>query len=89
MLDISLGKSFINKGKIMKKFIKLHVRGNKGDVPVFIDPQAIETIFVDNNSETTSLGVSTHNNGGWKVKETPEEIFALIAEYNQSCGKAE
>lgn len=27
----------------------------------------------------TRVGVTTHNNGGFEVKETPEEIIALIS----------
>jgi hypothetical protein len=34
-----------------------------------------------NKTETwTNVGVVTHNNGGFKVKETPEEIDKLIEE---------
>jgi uncharacterized protein YlzI (FlbEa/FlbD family) len=28
----------------------------------------------------TSIGVTTHNNGGFKVKETVEEVLKLIKE---------
>jgi hypothetical protein len=30
------------------------------------------------NGNHTLIGVTTHNNGGFRVKETPEEILELI-----------
>ncbi len=39
-------------------------------------------VYTDNyrkvNNRYTRVGVLTHNNGGFDVKETPEEIDALI-----------
>jgi len=38
-----------------------------------------QTSYYSNNSITyTTVGVVTHNNGGFDVKETPEEIIELI-----------
>lgn len=35
------------------------------------------------NKEYTIVGVTTHNNGGFHVKETPEEIIELILDCRQ------
>lgn len=61
------------------KPIKLTALGG-GDV--FVNPAQIGHICVITDlldKETyTSVGVTTHNNGGLKVKETPEQIIKLI-----------
>ncbi len=31
----------------------------------------------------TVVGVTTHNNGGFKVIETPNEIFLMLDKFNQ------
>jgi hypothetical protein len=48
--------------------------------PVYVVAEMIGHISrtVEDGKEYTSLGVTTHNNGGFKVKETPEEIIKLI-----------
>lgn len=69
------------------KFIVLHDWKNKSEVYINIDtighiywiPEEKEYIrtIVDSH---TRVGTTTHNNGGFKVKETPKEIFKLISE---------
>lgn len=48
--------------------------------PVYVAVEMIGHIsrIVESEKEYTNLGVTTHNNGGFKVKETPEEIIKLI-----------
>ena len=38
-------------------------------------------IYNDSNY-TTTIGVATHNNGGFKVSETIEEVLELIKQLN-------
>jgi hypothetical protein len=33
--------------------------------------------------EHTIVGVTTHNNGGFKIVETPEELMEMISQYNK------
>lgn len=47
------------------------VYGGKA-LPVLIDPMAIETMHPDQGR--TRVSVPTHNNGGWTVKESIDEI---------------
>ena len=67
------------------KFIKL--TSINLDNPVFINPEHIGHMYrvkekIDygrvEKVEHTRLGVSTHNNGGFEIKETPEQIMKLI-----------
>jgi hypothetical protein len=48
--------------------------------PVYVVAEMIGHISrtVEDGKEYTNLGITTHNNGGFKVKETPEEIIKLI-----------
>ena len=67
------------------KFIRL--TNLKDSKPVFINPDFIGHMFrvpekmsygsID-EVEHTSVGVTTHNNGGFRVKETIEQIIKLI-----------
>ena len=67
------------------KFIKL--TSLKDSKPVFINPDFIGHMFrvpekksygsVD-EAEHTSVGVTTHNNGGFRVKESIEQILKMI-----------
>jgi len=76
-----------NKGYIMK-FIKLTSKG-KSSTPYFINTAhighvfGVEAKFSHGDLEEdayTSVGVTTHNNGGFKVKETVEQVMKLILE---------
>jgi len=66
------------------KFIKLTSIHRNNPIRINIDmigdyAEYTETHY--NKTETwTNVGVVTHNNGGFKVKETPEEIDKLIEE---------
>ena len=33
--------------------------------------------------EHTKLGITTHNNGGLTITETPEELIEMISQYNK------
>ena len=67
------------------KMIK--VTSLKDSKPLFINPDFIGHLYkvpekrsygsVD-ELEHTTVGVTTHNNGGFKVKETAKQIFELI-----------
>ena len=57
----------------MKGFIKLTtVAGNE----IRMNINQIGHYY--NSSDNTIVGITTHNNGGFKVKETAEEIDELI-----------
>ena len=66
------------------KFIKLtNLAGN----PIYVNPEHIGHMYVISETSEygkikkekhTRLGVTTHNNGGFEVKETPEEIIKKI-----------
>jgi len=58
-----------------KGFIKLTtITGS--EIRIKIDH--IGHYYSDNKSKETIVGVTTHNNGGFKVKQTVEEIDELI-----------
>ena len=49
--------------------------------PVFVNVKHIGAFSRSHDrdkGEYTNLGVTTHNNGGYYIKETPEEIIELI-----------
>jgi hypothetical protein len=57
------------------------------EITIYINPEQIGHCYrVDEKIENryrkesahTILGVTTHNNGGFKIKETPEQIIKLI-----------
>lgn len=66
------------------KLIKLTSRRSNNTVYINVDHighiyRTTEQMSYSNNSITyTTVGVVTHNNGGFDVKETPEEIIELI-----------
>ena len=45
---------------------------------LYINVQYIGHFYRDNVETFTRIGVTTHNNGGFKVKETPEQIYEKI-----------
>jgi hypothetical protein len=67
------------------KFIKLTTRHRE---KVYINPQMIGDISTETETGMyggeqkgrviTIVGCVTHNNGGFKVLETPEEIFEIL-----------
>ncbi len=65
------------------KLIELTLKNN---TPVWINPEHIghcyrvpeETERSRTIVEHTMVGVTTHNNGGFAVKQTPEQIITLI-----------
>jgi hypothetical protein len=69
------------------KLIKL--TSHKNDEPIYININEIGHFYEVNEGQMwyqgepitkkhTAVGVTTHNNGGFKVKETAEEILELI-----------
>lgn len=56
------------------KMIKLTSSYDNSEI--YINVLYIGHFYKDENN--TRVGVSTHNNGGFKVKETSEEILKLI-----------
>ena len=69
------------------KFIKLtSFIDNK---PIFINPETIGHIFeatdmnraaVNKPSIYTSVGTTCHNNGGFRIVESPDEILKMVME---------
>lgn len=58
------------------KFIKL--TSKKMNKPVYININRIGDFYEYDGG--TSVGVTTHNNGGFEVKESVEEVLKLIKE---------
>jgi len=57
------------------KFIKLtEFTGNNNEV--IVNVEMIQAMYVE--GKRTRLMHPSHNNGGWYIKETPEEILKLI-----------
>jgi len=74
----------------MKGFIKLTNLKDKQQIYVNVDcighvyteKPKIEHGRVEKEAHTV-VGVTTHNNGGFKVIETPNEIFSMLDKFNQ------
>ena len=49
---------------------------------VWLNTDLIGHIYVSEKDGATIVGVTSHNNGGFKVKEKPEEIVKRIEEIN-------
>ena len=62
------------------KFIKLTECYNKATEDIYINVEMIQGMYVE--GKRTRLQHPSHNNGGWYVKETPEQILELIKQLN-------
>ena len=62
----------------MKNFIRL--TSTADGKQIFVNINHIGHFYNMSKEIGTNLGVTTHNNGGFKVMETPEEIAKLINE---------
>ena len=60
----------------MNKFIKLTECYSDETKIIYINPEMIEAMYVE--GKRTRLYHPSHNNGGWRVEETPEQILELI-----------
>ena len=52
-------------------------RANDGG-KIYINIQHIGHYYYNKNTKNTTVGVTTHNNGGFSVTETPEQIRDII-----------
>ena len=65
------------------KLIKLTSWNDSG--PIWINPESIGHIYPYTNTDYnktvsyTVVGTTCHNNGGFKVKETVDKVFDLLA----------
>ncbi len=59
------------------KLIKLTAMDS---TPIYVNPDQIGHCYetVENRMKCTRVGVTTHNNGGFIVKETPQNILELV-----------
>ena len=57
------------------KFIKL-TECYSQEKEMYFNVEMIQAIFIEGNR--TRLKHPSHNNGGWCIKETPEQILELI-----------
>lgn len=62
----------------MRPYIKLTCNYAGGSSPVIVFIDAIETVSAQ-STKGSIVSVVSHNNGGWKVAETVDEVMALIA----------
>jgi hypothetical protein len=58
------------------KFIKLSECHTNPSHDIYINVEMIGAMYIEKN--ITILSHESHNNGGYHVKETPEEILKLI-----------
>jgi len=74
----------------MKRFIKL--TNLKDKQPIYINIDCIGHVYTEKpkiehgrveKEAHTVVGVTTHNNGGFQVIETPNEIFIMLDKFNQ------
>lgn len=49
---------------------------------IYLNPKMIGHIYKSEKDGSTIIGVSSHNTGGFKVKETPEEVANKINSIN-------
>jgi len=64
----------------MAKFIELTYRDKIRKVYINIDHIGDIIEWEEDNRKLTKVGVTTHNNGGWNVLESAEQILKLINE---------
>lgn len=70
-------KQFLNIIKNIKmKFIKLSECHTNPSQDIYVNVEMIGAIYVE--KKITILKHESHNNGGYYIKETPEEILKLI-----------
>jgi len=74
----------------MKRFIKL--TNLKDKQPIYINVDCIGHVYTEKpkiehgrveKEAHTVVGVTTHNNGGFQVIETPNEIFIMLEKFIQ------
>lgn len=58
------------------KFIKLSECHTNPSQDIYVNVEMIGAIYIEKN--ITILKHESHNNGGYYIKETPEEILKLI-----------
>lgn len=68
----------------MLEFIKVTSKRNN---PVYINIYQIGDISSSGTDGNTRIGVTTHNNGGFEVLETIEEVLNLIEIAKQKATK--
>jgi hypothetical protein len=74
----------------MKGFIKLTNLKDKETIYINVDcighiyavKEKLEYGHVEKEAHTV-VGVTTHNNGGFQVIETPEQIFTMLEKLNK------
>ena len=47
-------------------------------VKIYINIQHMGHYYYNKSKNNTTVGVTTHNNGGFSVTETPEQIYDMI-----------
>ena len=74
----------------MKRFIKL--TNLKDKQPIYINVDCIGHVYTEKpkiehgrveKEAHTVVGVTTHNNGGFQIIETPNEIFIMLEKFIQ------
>ena len=74
----------------MKRFIKL--TNLKDKQPIYVNVDCIGHVYTEKpkiehgrveKEAHTVVGVTTHNNGGFQIIETPNEIFIMLEKFIQ------
>ena len=63
-----------------EKFIKVTECYSGKGTEMYLNVEMIQAMYIEGNH--TCLRHPSHNNGGWHIKETPEEILKLIKQLN-------
>ena len=62
------------------KFIKLTECYNGDDKDLILNADMLQAMYLD--GKRTRILHPSHNNGGWYVRETPQQILELIKKLN-------
>ena len=62
------------------RFIKLTECSTNVDKEVYINAEMIQAISIASIDNKTRVYHPSHNNGGWRVRETPKQILEIINE---------
>ena len=79
-MNLNFINNFINNKK-QKTMIRL--KSQRTNDYVWLNAELIGHIYLSEKDCCTIVGVTSHNNGGFKVMETPEQIVKLINEQKQ------
>lgn len=63
------------------RFIKL-TECYREEKEIYLNAEMIQAIYIESIGKRTRVSHPSHNNGGWYIKETPEQILEIIKQIN-------